>query len=32
MNGYDAHLFIKEVGRRFNKYDIGLLQRTRRKT
>ena len=23
LSGYDAHLFIKELGRRFNKNDIG---------
>ena len=25
MNGYDAHLFIKELGKRFNKNDIGVI-------
>ena len=25
LNGYDAHLFIKELGRRFNKDDIGVI-------
>ena len=25
MNGYDAHLFIKELGRKFNKNDIGII-------
>ena len=29
-NGYDAHLFMKELGRRFNKNDLGSLQRTGR--
>ena len=24
LNGYDAHLFIKELGKRFNKNDIGV--------
>ena len=24
LSGYDAHLFIKELGRRFNKNDIGV--------
>ena len=32
LSGYDTHLFIKELGRRFNKNDIGSLQRTRRNT
>ena len=25
LSGYDAHLFIKELGRRFNKHDIGVI-------
>ena len=25
LNGYDAHLFIKELGKRFNKNDIGVI-------
>ena len=25
LSGYDAHLFIKELGRRFNKNDIGVI-------
>ena len=25
MSGYDAHLFIKELGRKFNKNDIGVI-------
>ena len=25
MSGYNAHLFIKELGRRFNKNDIGVI-------
>ena len=25
LSGYDAHLFIKELGRRFNKNDIGAI-------
>ena len=32
LSDYDAHVFIKELGRRFNKNDIGSLQRTRRNT
>ena len=24
LSGYDAHLFIKELGRKFNKNDIGV--------
>ena len=32
LSGYDAHLFIKKLGRRFNKNDIGSLQKTRRNT
>ena len=30
LSGYDAHLFIKELGRRFKKMILGSLQRTRR--
>ena len=26
LSGYDAHLFIKELGRRFNKNDIGVIE------
>jgi len=25
ISGYDAHLFIKELGRKFNKEDIGVI-------
>ena len=25
LSGYDAHLFIKELGRKFNKNDIGVI-------
>ena len=25
LSGYDAHLFIKELGRKFNKDDIGVI-------
>ena len=25
LSGYDAHLFIKELGRRFNKNNIGVI-------
>ena len=32
MNGYDAHLFIKELGRRFNKNDIGVIAENMRNT
>ena len=32
LSGYDANLFIKELGKRFNKHDIGALQKTRRST
>ena len=29
LSGYDAHLFIKELGRRFNKNDIGVIAENR---
>ena len=32
LSGYDAYLFIKELGKRFNKHYIGALQKTRRST
>ena len=32
LSGYDTHLFKKELRRRFNKDDLGSLQRTRRNT
>ena len=25
LSGYDAHLFIKELGKKFNKNDIGVI-------
>ena len=25
LSGYDAHFFIKELGRRLNKNDIGVI-------
>ena len=31
MSGYDAHLFIKELGRRFNKNDIGVISDNKEK-
>ena len=31
LSGYDAHLFIKELGRRFNKNDIGLIAENKEK-
>ena len=31
LSGYDAHLFIKELGRRFNKNDIGVIAENREK-
>ena len=31
LNGYDAHLFIKELGRRFNKNDIGVIAENKEK-
>ena len=31
LSGYDAHLFIKEVGRKFNKNDIGVIAENREK-
>ena len=31
MSGYDAHLFIKELGRRFNKNDIGVIAENKEK-
>ena len=32
LNGYDAHLFIKELGRKFNKAISESLQKARRNT
>ena len=31
LSGYDAHLFIKELGRRFNKNDIGAIAENKEK-
>ena len=31
LSGYDAHLFIKELGRRFQKKDIGVIAENRKK-
>ena len=31
LSGYDAHLFIKELGRRFNKKDIGVFAENKEK-
>ena len=31
LSGYDAHLFIKELGRKFNKDDIGLIAENKEK-
>ena len=31
MSGYDVHLFIKELGKRFNKNDIGVIAETKEK-
>ena len=31
LSGYDANLFIKELGRRFNKNDIGVLAESKEK-
>ena len=31
LSGYDAHLFIKELGRRFNKNDIAVIAENREK-
>ena len=31
MSGYDAHLFIKELGRRCNKNDIGVIAENKEK-
>ena len=29
LSGYDAHLFIKELGRRFNKNDTGVIAKNK---
>ena len=31
LNGYDAHLFIKELVKRFNKNDIGVIAENKEK-
>ena len=31
LSGYDAHLFIKELGRRFNKNDFGIITENKEK-
>ena len=31
LSGYGAHLFIKELGRRFNKNDIGVITENKEK-
>ena len=31
LSGYDAHLFMKELGRRFNKNDIGVIAENKEK-
>ena len=31
LSGYDAHLFIKKLGRRFNKNDIGVIAENKKK-
>ena len=31
LSGYDAHLFIKELGRKFNKNDIGVIAENKEK-
>ena len=31
LRGYDANLFIKELGRRFNKNDIGVIAENKEK-
>ena len=31
LSGYDAHLFIKELGKRFNKDDIGVIAENKEK-
>ena len=31
MNGYDAHFFIKELAKRFNKNDIGVIAENKEK-
>ena len=31
LSGYDAHLFIKELGKKFNKDDIGVIAENKEK-
>ena len=31
LSGYDAHLFIKELGKKFNKSDIGVIAENKEK-
>ena len=31
LSGYEAHLFIKELGKRFNKNDIGTIAENKEK-
>ena len=31
LSGYDAHLFIKELGKKFNKDDIGVIAKNKEK-
>ena len=31
LSGYDTHLFIKELGRKFNKDDIGVIAENKEK-
>ena len=31
LSGYEAHLFIKELGKRLNKNDIGVLAENKEK-
>ena len=31
LSGYDAHLFIKELGKRFNKNDVGVIAENKEK-
>ena len=31
LSGFDAHLFIKELGGRFNKNDIGVIAENKEK-
>ena len=31
LSGYDTHLFIKELGRKFNKNNIGVIAKNKEK-